>query len=97
MSSGNMNAPASETVRRIAATGEHGAHCSCRLLAMAAGAEPSVIDYALCRSVLQRRWRITCDHFPLEPRIKVTREPPPHDADNPLHALLIANADISPD
>ena len=75
----------------------HGAHCSCRLLAAAAGADPSVIDYALCRRVLQKRWRMTCDHVPHAPRMKVTWEPPPHDPQDPLHALLIANADISPE
>jgi hypothetical protein len=73
----------------------HGSHCSCRLLAAAACADPSVIDYAFCRSVLQKRWRMTCNHIPVAPRVKTTREPPPHDPYEPLHALLIANADIS--
>lgn len=75
----------------------HGSHCSCRLLAAAAGADTSVIDYAFCRGILQKRWRMTCDHIPQAPRIKVTREPPPHDPEDPMHALLIANADITPD
>lgn len=75
----------------------HGLHCSCRLLAAAAGTDPSVIDYAFCRNVLQKRWRMTCDHIPVAPRLKVTPEPPPHDSHDALHALLIANADISTD
>ena len=75
----------------------HGSHCSCRLLAAAVGADPSAIDYALCHNILQKRWRMTCDHIPQAPRIKVTREPPPHDPQDPTHALLIANADITPD
>ncbi len=75
----------------------HGSHCSCRLLAAAAGADPSAIDYAACRNILQKRWRMTCDHIPEAPRIKVTPEPPPHDLRDPLHALLIANADITSD
>ena len=29
--------------------------------------------------------------------IAVTRAPPPYDSHDPLHAPLIANADISPD
>ena len=76
---------------------KHGEHCSCRLLAAATGTEPSSIDYAYCRRVLQRRWRVVCDHIPNVPRRKVTREPPPHDSRDPMHALLIANADISDD
>ena len=75
----------------------HGLHCSCRLLAAAVGADSSAIDYALCRHILQKRWRMTCDHIPEAPRIKVTLEPPPHDPQDPLHALLIANADVTPD
>jgi len=73
----------------------HGSHCSCRVLAAAAGADSSAIDYALCRGILQKRWRMTCDHFPDAPNVKVTPEPPPHDSHDPLHALLIANADIT--
>ena len=76
---------------------KHGEHCSCRRLADATGAEPSSIDYSYCRNVLQQRWRVVCDHIPNVPRRKVTREPPPHDSRDPLHALLIANADISAD
>ena len=76
---------------------EHGEHCSCRALAAATGVKPSSIDYGYCHLVLQKRWRINCDHIPhVSPR-KVTREPPPHDSRDPLHALLIANADISSD
>ena len=75
----------------------HGEHCSCRLLAAATGTEPSSIDYAYCHGVLQHHWRVICDHDPNIPRRKVTREPGPHDPGDPLHALLIANADISAD
>lgn len=74
----------------------HGSHCSCRLLAAATGADASAIDYALCHNILQKRWRMTCDHIPEVHRQRVTPEPPPHDPQDPLHALLIANADIAP-
>lgn len=77
--------------------GEHGVHCSCRALAAATGVEPSSIDYNFCRRVLQKRWRINCDHIPHVSPSKVTPEPPPHDSRDPLHALLIANADICSD
>ena len=72
----------------------HGSHCSCRMLAAAAGADSSVIDYALCHNILQKRWRMTCDHIPEAPRTKVTPELPLHDPYDPLQALLIANADL---
>jgi hypothetical protein len=77
--------------------GGHGEHCSCRLLAAATGTVPSTIDYAFCRVVLQKRWRMHCDHIPRVPRKQQTRELPPHDSRDPVHALLIANADISSD
>lgn len=72
----------------------HGSHCSCRLLAAAVGADPSLIDYALCSHILQHRWRMTCDHIPEVSRPKVTPALPPHDLRDPLQALLIANADF---
>lgn len=72
----------------------HGSHCSCRLLAAAAGADSSVIDYALCHEILQKRWRMTCDHIPDAPCIRATPELPPHDSHDPLQAILIANADL---
>ena len=75
----------------------HGEHCSCRLSAVATGAEPPSIDYAYRRRVLRRRWRVVCDHIPNAARRKVTPEPPPRNAHDPLHALLMANADIAAD
>ena len=75
----------------------HGTHCACRLLAAAVGADSSAVDYGFCRRILQKRWRMTCDHIPQVHREKATPRLPPHDSRDPLHALLIANADISSD
>ena len=75
----------------------HGSSCACRLLAAAAGAESSALDYGFCRSVLQKRWRMTCDHIARVPRKKNTPTLPPHDPRDLLHLLLIANADIPSD
>jgi hypothetical protein len=75
----------------------HGPRCSCRLLAAAAGAESSALDYRFCVSVLQKRWRMTCDHVPQAPRTIVTRKLPPHDSRDPVHLTLIANADFHAD
>ena len=75
----------------------HGTHCSCRVLAAAAGAPPATIDYGFCRSVLQKRWNMMCDHLPHVAARKATPKLPPHDVRDPVHALLIANADLSSD
>lgn len=74
---------------------KHGSHCSCRVLASIAGGDPSIIDYGYCRQVLQKRWRMRCDHIPEVHREKSTPELPSHDPRDPVHALLIANADYS--
>ena len=74
---------------------KHGSHCSCRVLASIAGGDPSIIDYGYCRQVLQKRWRMRCDHIPEVRREKSTPELPSHDPRDPVHALLIANADYS--
>lgn len=92
-----MNAPANETYVGSWRRRARRALCLCRSVAMAAGAERSVIDCALCRSVLQRRWRITCDHLSPYPKEWVKGVLPPYDSDNPLDTLLIANADITAD
>jgi len=72
----------------------HGPHCSCRALAAATGTEPSALDYGFCVSVLQKHWGMTCDHIPQAPRKIVTPMLPPHDARDPVHLMLIANADV---
>ncbi|MFY9314562.1 MAG: hypothetical protein WAO95_03265 [Burkholderiales bacterium] len=72
----------------------HGSRCTCRLLAAASGADPSAVDYGFCRRILQQRWRMSCDHLPRVYREKATPKLPPHDPRDPLHALLIANADF---
>ena len=72
----------------------HGTHCSCRLLAAATGAECTSIDYGFCRAVLQKRWRMTCDHLAAEPRALAPISVPPHDSRDPVQAILVANADF---
>jgi hypothetical protein len=75
----------------------HGSHCACRLLAACAGAEPSAVDYEFCRRVLQKRWRMSCDHIPQVRRTRVTPNLPPHDPHDAIQLLLIANADAPSD
>ena len=71
----------------------HGSLCTCRLLAAAAQADPSAIDYGFCRRVLQKRWRMTCDHIAPVRRVVAPIVLPPHDSHDPIHVLLIANAE----
>ena len=71
---------------------QHGNHCDCRLLAEAAGADSSAIDYHFCHVVAQKRWRMTCDHIPQVLRKKATPSLPPHDSHDPIDLLLIGNA-----
>jgi hypothetical protein len=96
----NINGPAQLPLGCPHAAGwerKHGMHCSCRLLAAAIGITPESIDYAYCHRVLQRHWRVVCDHIPVSVARRVTREIPPHNPRDPVHVLLIANADISND
>lgn len=41
---------------------EHGAQCSCTLLAQAVGLDPRKLSFAYCHNVLQKHWRMTCRH-----------------------------------
>ena len=40
----------------------HGTHCDCVLLAQALGLGSQVISFDYCRTLLQRRWAMTCKH-----------------------------------
>lgn len=73
---------------------DHGDRCDCMLLAAAVGAPPSATDLLYCRQVLQKHWRISCNHGcrlrgqPVTP--KLPRQLDPHD---PVHAVLLANVE----
>lgn len=71
---------------------EHGDRCDCMLLARAVGAGPTAVDFHYCRQVLQKHWRVKCNHGTRVPSPKRTRELPPRDPAEPLQAILVANA-----
>lgn len=48
----------SSQIRRL----EHGEQCSCTLLALATGLDPSKLSFEYCHRVLHKRWRMTCRH-----------------------------------
>ncbi len=71
---------------------EHGDQCDCRLLAFAVGADPSKLDFTYCRLVLQKRWRVRCNHGGGVAVTRVTPNAPPRDPRDAVQAILIANA-----
>ena len=71
---------------------EHGDLCDCLLLARAVGAGPAAVDRNYCRQVLQKHWRVACNHGVRVPGPKRTPELPPRDPADPLQAILVANA-----
>ena len=71
----------------------HGSRCSCRALARAMGLPESSIDFNYCRQVLQKHWRMSCDHLPIIVAPAPSIQVPPHDSRDPVQVLLIANAD----
>lgn len=71
---------------------EHGEFCDCMLLASAVGADPTAVNFSYCRRVLQKRWRIKCEHGKRVPGERVTPELPPRDSGDAVQAILVANA-----
>ena len=71
---------------------EHGDMCDCMLLAKAAGATPSSMDLSYCQNVLQKHWRVRCNHGRRVPQAPETPRLPPLDIRDPVHAVLLANA-----
>lgn len=73
---------------------DHGEQCDCMLLARAVGAPPETVDFAYCRVVLQKHWRLTCNHgcHDRGARPAATPRLPPVDARDPVQATLLVNA-----
>lgn len=70
---------------------DHGDLCDCMLLAHAVGAPPSSVDLSYCQHVLQKHWRLKCNHGCRMPAPQVTPQLPPLDIHDPLQAVLLAN------
>jgi hypothetical protein len=79
-----------EDIRRAI---EHGDHCDCKVLALAAGCDPRRIDYSYCLNVLQKRWIMECNHG-CKVEAAVTADASKlHDIGSldPVKAILISN------
>ncbi len=70
---------------------EHGDQCQCLLLANAIGAPPSAVDLVYCRNVLQKHWRIRCNHGGKAAAPRATPRLPARDIRDPVQAVLITN------
>ncbi len=71
---------------------QHGENCDCRLLASAVGADPSATSYSFCRLVLQKRWRVRCEHGGCVSETAATSQLPQHDRHDMVQAILLVNA-----
>ena len=71
----------------------HGGHCECEQLAAALRCDPRTISFDFCLRVLQRHWRIHCNHGCAESRSppSVARWKDAGRADA-VKAILISNA-----
>lgn len=74
---------------------DHGDHCDCMTLARAVGAGPDTVDLNYCRLVLQKHWRLKCNHGCSVAEARKTPQLPQHDADDPVQAILLANAGVA--
>jgi hypothetical protein len=74
---------------------DHGDLCDCMALALAVGASPAAVDFNYCHHVLQKHWRLKCNHGCRGPSARVTPKLPALDPADPLQAVLLANAPVS--
>ena len=70
----------------------HGNRCTCRSLAEAVGADPKTLTFNYCRSVIQRRWAVECNHCYVMADLS-TRTVPAWEVqhDDPVKAILLIN------
>lgn len=74
---------------------EHGDSCDCMALALATGAGPGAVDLNYCRVVLQKHWRLKCNHGRRVSGERTTPQLPQRDAGDPVQAILVANAGVA--
>ena len=71
----------------------HGSRCVCRTLALAVGCDPKLLSYNYCRTVLQKRWVVECNHGCLAAPDVPSSELKWHEVGqiDPVKAILIMN------
>lgn len=72
---------------------EHGNRCTCRMLAAAVGCNPKTLTYNYCRTVLQKRWFVECNHGCYNDQEAASPRDAWHDLGpiDPIKAILIIN------
>ena len=72
---------------------EHGDRCVCRTLALAVRCNPKMLKYNYCRTVLQKRWIVECNHGCLAEVAMADSGLKWHDVGqiDPVKAILIMN------
>lgn len=75
----------------------HGDCCDCVALAYALGAGPKAVDFSYCRYVLQKHWRMKCNHGSRVPGERAMPQSLPRDATDPVQAILVANTVVAPE
>ena len=73
---------------------QHGDECSCTLLAKAIGAPADTVDQYYCRQVLQKHWRVRCNHGGCPAAPLVTPALPNLDLHDPVQAMILANLPV---
>ena len=73
---------------------DHGDMCDCMLLARAVGGSTSCVDFGYCQNVLQKHWRLKCNHGGRRPAPRETPQLPPLDIHDPLQAAVLANLPV---
>jgi hypothetical protein len=71
---------------------DHGDRCDCMALARAVGAGADAVDFNYCRRVLQKHWRLKCNHRGRDAAERATPPAPRADSSDPVQAILVANA-----
>lgn len=71
----------------------HGDRCTCRLFAEAMGCDSAIVSFSFCRSVLQQRWVLHCNHgsLPGEERMKSSSRWRGLGKLDPIKVVLIRN------
>lgn len=72
----------------------HGDRCDCPILARAVGGDPRRLSYNYCRTVLQRRWIVECNHgCRAQVAVSSSSKAKWHDLGpiDPIKAILIMN------
>ena len=76
---------------------DHGDYCDCIALAYAFGAGPKAVDFSYCRHVLQKHWRMKCNHGSRFHGERATPQLLPRAGRDRMQAKFVANTVVAPE